>query len=296
MAPISSLLLIDKPIGVTSFSSLTPIKRNLEKKVGHAGTLDKFAHGLMIVLTGNMTKLNSIFSSLDKKYEATFEFGKMTDTLDPEGNIIETSGIPTIDEIQKAISEYFIGTIAQVPPKYSAIHINGKRAYHLVRDGKEVELNPRDITIYSIEISSYNPPFLKLKIHCSKGTYVRSLARDIAFKVNSVAYVTELVRTHIGPYRLTDAIKAEDENLLKKSISNSEQLLLQLPYMGTIIIEDKAVVPLSHGNLPKNEYIVEKRVSSESRYAIIYSKDNVMLAIVSLNEMQEIVSSIAILQ
>lgn len=292
---VSSVLLIDKPTGVTSFSSLSPIKREIDKKVGHGGTLDKFAHGLMIVLTGRMTKLNSIFSSLDKTYQATFEFGKITDTLDPEGEVIGTGKIPPLDEITKVIKEQFIGPISQVPPKYSAIHLNGKRAYELVREGKEVPLVAREVTIYSITITSFNPPFVTLTIHCSKGTYIRSLARDIASSCGTVAYVTELERTHIGPYSLTDSVKAEDKEALRKSVTLSEKLLLLHPFMGTIVVDDKAVIPLSHGNLPRNEYIVESKIQNETKYAIIYSKDDLILAVVALDDEKNITSSIAIL-
>ena len=295
MDSISSVLLIDKPTGVTSFSSLSPIKREIDKKVGHGGTLDKFAHGLMIVLTGRMTKLNSIFSSLDKTYVATFEFGKITDTLDPEGEVIQTKPVPTLQEIERAIKTQFIGPISQVPPSYSAIHVNGKRAYELVRQGKEVPLKAREVTIYSIDIISFHPPLLTLTIHCSKGTYIRSLSRDIAAACNSVAYVTQLERTHIGPYSLDNSVSAQDKVGLQESVNRTEQLLLQHPLVGTITIDDRAVIPMSHGNLPKNEYIVDSHIKKETTYAIIYSKDNTMLAVVSLNDEKKIVSSIAIL-
>jgi tRNA pseudouridine55 synthase len=292
---VSSVLLIDKPTGVTSFSSLSPIKREIDKKVGHAGTLDKFAHGLMIVLTGRMTKLNSIFSSLDKTYEATFEFGKMTDTLDPEGEVIQTGPIPTLEEITQAVKEHFDGPILQVPPKYSAIHLNGKRAYELVREGKEVPLIAREVTLYSVDITSYTPPFVTLTIHCSKGTYIRSLARDIAAACNTVAYVTKLERTSIGPYSIQESVSAHDKEALYESLKRSEELLLLHPLVGTIIIDDKAVIPLSHGNLPKNEYIIDSKIQKKTAYAIVYSKDNVMLAVVALDDNKQISSSVAIL-
>ena len=292
---VSSVLLIDKPTGVTSFSSLSPIKREIDKKVGHGGTLDKFAHGLMIVLTGRMTKLNSIFSSLDKTYEATFEFGKMTDTLDPEGEVIQTGPIPTLEEITQAVKEHFNGPILQVPPKYSAIHFNGKRAYELVREGKDVPLIPRGVTLYSVDITSYTPPFITLTIHCSKGTYIRSLARDIAAACNTVAYVTKLERTSIGPYLIQESVSAQDKEALHESVKRSEELLLLHPLVGTIIVDDKAVIPLSHGNLPKNEYIIDSKIQNKTTYAIVYSKDNVMLAVVALDDNKQILSSVAIL-
>ncbi len=295
MEIVSSVLLIDKPTGVTSFSSLSPIKRAIDKKVGHGGTLDKFAHGLMIVLTGRMTKLNSIFSSLDKKYKATFEFGILTDTLDPEGEVIKRGAIPTLDEIITVIEKEFKGPISQVPPKYSAIHLNGKRAYELVREGKEVPLVPREVTIHSIKEIYYTPPYLTLTIHCSKGTYIRSLARDIAASCNTVAYVTELERTHIGPYSLADSVKAEDKEALQRSVQLSESILQSHPLMGTIVVDDRAVIPLSHGNLPHKEDIIETKLHDGTKYAIIYNKNSSMLAVVALDDEKNISSSIAIL-
>ncbi len=296
MANTSSILLIDKSSGITSFSALSPIKRTIDKKVGHAGTLDKFAHGLIIALTGKFTKLNTLFSTLDKRYIATFEFGKQTETLDPEGEVIATSNIPTLEEISEAISTQFIGEIDQVPPIYSAVHVNGKRSYALARSNQEVTLSSRKVTIYDMHIISWEAPFLKLEIHCSKGTYIRSLARDIALAVNCRAYVTQLERTSIGPYLLKDAVDTHESEKLLAQVDKSRYFLSLLPNLGTIEVDDKAVVPLAHGNLPKKEYITRVDVSSSDTHALIVSKDDTMLAVVALDETQEIVKSIAILQ
>jgi tRNA pseudouridine55 synthase len=296
MANISSILLIDKPSGITSFSALSPLKRTIDKKVGHAGTLDKFAHGLIIALTGRFTKLNTLFSTLDKTYIATFEFGKQTETLDPEGEVLATADIPSLEEITAAIQSQFLGEIDQVPPIYSAVHVNGKRSYAMARSNQEVTLESRKVTIYDIQILSWESPYLTLQIHCSKGTYIRSLARDIALAVNSRAYVTQLERTSIGPYLLSEAVSTDDGPALLEQADNRAALLALLPSLGTIEVSDKAVIPLSHGNLPRKEYITKVSLAKGDTHALIVNKENDMLAVVVVDDHNEIVQSIAILQ
>jgi len=292
----SSILLIDKPSGITSFSALGPIKRIVDKKVGHAGTLDKFAHGLIIALTGKFTKLNTLFSSLDKTYIATFEFGKQTDTLDPEGEVIATSGMPKLSQLEEAIAHHFIGEIEQVPPIYSAIHVNGKRSYALARSNQEVVLTSRPVTIYDLSIITWDEPFLTVKIHCSKGTYVRSLARDIALAVNCRAYVTELERTAIGPFSVKDAISTKESELLCVMAQKGREYLSLLPHIGTIVVNDKALIPLTHGNLPKETNIISTQISEDDMYAVIVSTRNEMYAVVTVNKDKQITKSIAIIK
>ena len=151
-----SVLILDKKPGETSFKSLNEVKRcHRGSKVGHTGTLDKFATGIMVVLTGEATKLNPLFSGMDKKYKATIKFGSQTDTLDPEGEIIYEADKPTLEELKKSINNY-LGNIKQVPPEYSAIHVNGKRAYERIRSGEEVVMAEREVTIYNSSLISYD--------------------------------------------------------------------------------------------------------------------------------------------
>jgi tRNA pseudouridine55 synthase len=225
LAALSGFILIDKVPGITSFQSLNRIKKALgTKKVGHTGTLDKFASGLLIALAGKATKQASQFEGFDKIYEATFLFGQETDTLDPEGSVIAEAQPPGIEAL-KAVLPQFHGTIMQSPPAYSAVHINGKRAYKLAldyktaRSGNAPVMEARPVTIYDLELLSWEegrPALGRFRIHCSKGTYIRSLARDIALKAGSRAYVVELRRTAIGPYRVEDALrldKASDDDI-----------------------------------------------------------------------------------
>lgn len=199
-----SVLILDKKPGETSFKSLNEVKRcHKGSKVGHTGTLDKFATGIMVVLTGEATKLNPLFSGMDKKYKATIKFGTQTDTLDPEGEIIYQAEKPTLEELNKSIKKY-IGDIKQVPPEYSAIHVNGKRAYERIRSGEEVVMAERDVTIYNSSLISFDGEIAVLDTHVSKGTYIRSLARDIAISAYSRGYLTALDRYEVGPYSRAD--------------------------------------------------------------------------------------------
>jgi tRNA pseudouridine55 synthase len=203
------ILLLDKPAGQTSFQSLGAVKRRLgTRRVGHAGTLDKFAEGLLIVLAGRMTRLCAFATSLDKEYIAVATFGKGTDTLDPEGIVTAEGPVPSLAALEACLSA-FRGTLQQRPPAYSAVHIGGRRAYEIARDGEQPVLAPRAVTVYSLHLLDYAPPDATLRICCSKGTYIRSLARDIAASLGTCAFLSALRRTRIGGFKVEDA-KAPD--------------------------------------------------------------------------------------
>lgn len=212
----SDIVLFDKEEGITSFSSLYSIKRCYAKgtKVGHAGTLDKFASGLMIVLIGNATRLNPVFSSFDKSYIATIRFGEESDTLDPEGRIIKTSDLPNLEEVLYALDK-IKGKSLQQPPVYSAVHVDGKRAYKEARKDKEIEMPFRPIEVYEARFISYEDGLLTAFFHVSKGTYIRSLARDMAYSINKVSRLEKLRRVSIGPYSISDIGKFDMKELLE---------------------------------------------------------------------------------
>ena len=206
----NGLLLYNKAPGLTSYKSLDLVKKNLRtKKAGHTGTLDKFASGLLLVLIGKSLKLAPLFLDHKKEYIAEIFFGKETDTLDPDGNEIASSGIPDEFAIKRAM-EKFMGNIMQAPPLYSAIHINGKRAYKLARGGEEPEMKERPVHIYSLELLSWKPPIACIKTLVSSGTYIRSLARDIAIEAGSRAHLSSLTRLGIGPFSLNDALYSDN--------------------------------------------------------------------------------------
>jgi tRNA pseudouridine55 synthase len=201
----SGLILLNKKADVTSFKALGDIKRALGTgKVGHTGTLDKFASGLLVVLAGRALKLSTWFSHCDKQYVGRICFGMETDTLDPEGEKIAEAPLPSRERAESALAK-FTGRIMQSPPIYSAIHINGKRASSLARSGKTVEMKERPVSIYRLELRSWQPPFAEIFVHCSSGTYIRSLVRDIALDAGSRAYLCALTRTQVAGFKLEDA-------------------------------------------------------------------------------------------
>ena len=206
---IKGLLLLRKAPGLTSFDSLNIIKKALSTgKVGHTGTLDKFASGLLLVLIGQAGKLCPWFSSCDKEYSGLIRFGIETDTLDPEGKIIAEAEIPSRKTVEEVLPG-FRGNILQAPPAYSAIHVGGKRAHELSRQGRAPEMEKRPVTIKELELVSWDPPFAGIRVCCTAGTYIRSLARDIALAAGSRAHLSNLVRNRIGGFHLSQAFDPE---------------------------------------------------------------------------------------
>lgn len=223
------IVLIDKQAGWTSFDVVAkirgmiraqyeakgekPTKRQL--KVGHTGTLDPFATGLVIILLGDACSRSDEFLKLDKVYEAIIKLGETSSTGDTEGDITSVSDKqPSIEEITQVV-EQFVGSISQIPPMHSAIKINGQRAYKLARAGKTVEMPTRTVTVYSLDILDYTYPILKIRTHVSSGTYIRTLAQDIGEALGVGAYCQELRRTKIGEYSIDNAKTIQDLNIDK---------------------------------------------------------------------------------
>jgi len=213
----SGILNIYKPTGPTSHDIVDKVRRITGiKQVGHAGTLDPFAEGILIVLIGPTTKLQSKFMEMPKTYVATLRFGATSDTYDKAGKIQDTClaarrakyKIQTITkkQIQKILKQ-FVGEINQIPPAFSAIKIKGKKAYELARKGIKPELKPRKVKIYDIQCRKYRWPYLEIKVKCGKGTYIRSLAHDIGQKLFCGAYLEKLVRTEVGKFNIKNSVK-----------------------------------------------------------------------------------------
>lgn len=204
-------LLVNKPVEWTSFDVVAKLRNALKiKKVGHAGTLDPFATGLLILCFGKATKSIDDFQAQIKTYHAVVEFGKETDSYDVTGKTIaEYADIPTKEAIKEGLNS-LLGVQQQMPPMFSALKINGKKLYELAREGKEVERKTREITIYSITNLQLTPPLAEFDVVCSKGTYIRSLAYDLGKKCNSGAYLKGLTRTAIGDYQLCNALSVEE--------------------------------------------------------------------------------------
>lgn len=208
---MDGIVLLAKKIGLTSFTALTDVKRALDTtKVGHTGTLDSFAQGLLVVCTGRLTRLAGYITAFDKEYNAVLKFGEETDTLEYTGKVIRTSPLPTEKELKKAIEKY-IGSYNQLPPLFSSIHVDGKRASELVRKGQEAVLTPRPVTIKKAEIIELKKTddnkvlYANINFTVSKGTYIRSLARDIANECGSAAQLIGLYRTRVGTFKIEDA-------------------------------------------------------------------------------------------
>ncbi|MEI7689933.1 MAG: tRNA pseudouridine(55) synthase TruB [Candidatus Saccharibacteria bacterium] len=206
-----SVILVDKPAGMTSFGVVARVRRVLSRqlgkkaKVGHTGTLDPFATGLMILVTGAECKNAGNYSKLDKVYDTTIELGRTSTTGDPEGELtVVSNAIPTEDEV-KDVLKGFVGDIVQTPPIYSAIKIDGQRAYKLARAGKTVEMPTRNVKVYSLDLVEYDYPYLKIRANVSSGTYIRTLAEDIGRGLKTGAYCEQLRRISIADWLVADA-------------------------------------------------------------------------------------------
>ena len=212
------ILYFDKPLGWTSFDLVSKVRNKISRllnikkiKVGHAGTLDPLATGVMIICTGKATKQIESFQYLTKEYVATLKLGETTPSFDLETEINQTFETKHITkELVEETLKKFIGSIEQIPPAFSACKINGERAYELARKGEDVELKPKLLVIDDIELLDFNMPEIKIRVVCSKGTYIRALARDIGEALNSGAHLTALVRTRIGDVTLDKCLKIEE--------------------------------------------------------------------------------------
>ena len=241
--PLHGWLILDKPVGLGSTQAVSAVKRALrvaghgKAKVGHGGTLDPLASGVLPIAIGEATKLSGRMLDADKAYDFTIEFGAQTDTLDAEGQVVATSAArPTRAQVEGVLPR-FTGPITQVPPAFSALKVEGKRAYDLARGGQEVELASRDVVVHELTIAS-SPTggeeiaAISLSARVSKGTYIRSLARDIALALGTVGHVTMLRRTKAGPFTLESAITLD---ILDKAAKDARLQELLLPLTAGLV-------------------------------------------------------------
>jgi tRNA pseudouridine55 synthase len=209
---INAIIPIWKPIDWTSFDVVKKIRSQIKPaKVGHTGTLDPFAEGVLILCSGDFTKKVELFMQEEKEYIAEIQLGIETDTLDRTGKIVKTANIPNLseDKINKVL-KYFIGSIMQKPPMFSALKVNGQPLYKSARKGINIPRKKRVVSIYDIELIDFSKDIIKLKVTSGKGTYIRSLAKDIAVKLNTVGHLVTLKRTRVGGYDKKNCIKVED--------------------------------------------------------------------------------------
>lgn len=241
---ISGIINVLKPAGVTSNAVLTNIKKKIHpSKIGHLGTLDPSGVGVLPVCINKATKLFDYYLQKDKVYRAIFVFGKETDTLDSDGKITKIQDIEIKTEDLEAVLPKFLGKIEQLPPKYSAKNVNGKKAYDLARSGVVFELSSKQVEIYSIKLlDKLSKNTYLFEIHCSSGTYIRSLARDIAKELNTIAYMAAIIRTKSGNFCIEHSVKIED--ITENSIMTLENILKDWE---NIFVNDKFYDKITNG-------------------------------------------------
>ncbi len=204
---ISGVLVIDKPVGMTSHDVVQVVRKGTNiRRAGHTGTLDPRASGVLIVLVGPAVRLSEYVSASDKRYQAVITLGKKTDTFDEDGKQLASAEVNVTEEQFERELKTFVGDIEQVPPPYSAVKVQGRKAYEMAREGEEVDLAPRIISVYSLEMLEWAPPEVVIDIFCSSGTYVRSLANDLGERLGCGATLTGLRRTKSGRFTLRDAV------------------------------------------------------------------------------------------
>lgn len=266
---MDGIIVINKEKGCTSHDIVYKIRKMFNTKVGHTGTLDPNATGVLPILLGKGTKISKYLIEHDKEYEVVLQLGVKTTTADEEGEIIEEKEVlkESLEQLEiERILKSFIGKIKQMPPKYSAIKVNGRKLYEYARKGQEVEIKPREVEIYNIEITNIQKEKkqIEFKVSCSKGTYIRTLCEDIAEKVRTVGYMKELKRTKVGNFNIEQAITLgqlqEKENIkiitIEEMFKDKEE----------IILEDSKIILLLNG--------VKMNMEKPNGIYRIYNKQN----------------------
>lgn len=283
--PLTGVLLVDKPHGMSSNGLLQKVRWLYQaQKAGHTGALDPAATGLLPICFGEATKFTQFLLDADKRYRTTGLMGVQTDTLDAEGEITKTAKVPVITQasINSLIDKQFLGDIEQIPPMYSALKRDGKKLYELAREGQSIELEARPVTVFQNEIVSWQSPELTLDVHCSKGTYIRTLMADIGDALGCGAHVTQLRRTSHGKFQLENAVSLDQLIQMQEAGDTAamDSLLLSID----VLLEDFPAVSLSekytrlfsHGNDIQHE--------PGSGKVRVYSSNNQFLGIGEITE------------
>ncbi|MDD6762934.1 MAG: tRNA pseudouridine(55) synthase TruB [Clostridiales bacterium] len=243
---MNGVVIVDKPKGKTSHDVVAALRRVYKtRRVGHTGTLDPLADGVLPVCVGNATKAADMLTSADKSYTAVLELGKRTDTLDIEGSLLEQRPVDVTEEEIRAVIGEFKGEQYQLPPMYSAIKQNGRKLYELAREGKEVERTPRKINIYSLDILKIELPYIKIDVRCSKGTYIRSLCDDIGRRLGCGAVMTELRRTEAAGFKISQAYTLEQLNEMEEpeaALIPTDSLFAQLPQIRLNEKQERSII------------------------------------------------------
>jgi len=251
---VHGIVLLDKPAGITSNDALQKIKRMYRAaRAGHTGSLDKPATGILPICLGEATKFSSYLLNADKSYVSVAKLGVVTSTADAEGEIVETRSVPILKkgELEQVIAQ-FVGDIEQVPPMYSALKVDGQRLYKLAYQGVEIERQPRSVTIHQIDLLHFNQESFEIQVHCSKGTYIRTLVEDIGNVIGCGAHVSTLRRLSTGPFDEDQMVTMEIiENLAKQGNDVLDELLVPvdsaLEHLAAIALSEEATYSLCQG-------------------------------------------------
>lgn len=239
---ISGVLVVDKPVGLTSHDVVQIVRRGTNiRRAGHTGTLDPRASGVLVILLGPAVRLSEYVSASDKRYQAVIRLGTSTDTYDSDGKILSTAPVNITETQFETALKAFIGEIEQTPPPYSAVKVKGRKAYEMAREGEEVDLMPRKIQVYNLELLEWAPPEAVIDVYCSSGTYVRSLAHDLGESLGCGAHLVGLRRTKSGRFTLRDAVPLRK---LRETFENSTWYQLLIP--AAEALSDWPSVELTH--------------------------------------------------
>ncbi len=286
---MDGILNINKATGMTSHDVVARIRKLLhQRRVGHAGTLDPAASGVLPICIGQGTRIAEYLSESGKAYQAEITFGIVTDTYDAEGSIIrraDTSSL-TLSQIEETLP-HFLGPQQQLPPRYSAIKIQGQPAYKRVRSGEEITLEARAIEIHQLQVLAWEPPRLTLAVECSKGTYIRSLAYDLGEHLGYGAYLSALIRTRSGPFTLASSAtleqlaEANEEEIVSKYLLPADSALQDYP---ALALDAATIERVLHGNAFRDPRV---HVQPEATLARIYDTEGHFLAIATWNSQQQ---------
>jgi len=285
---MQGLLNLNKPVGLTSRQVVNRVQRAIKPvKAGHAGTLDPLATGVLVVCLGKATRLIQYVQELPKTYQGTFELGTVSSTCDAEGELTETGRLDELAaEDLLALLPRFLGDIEQVPPRHSAVHVNGERAYELARQDADFELEPRTIHIESLELLDWSFPRFRLEIECGSGTYIRSLGRDLGEALGCGAYMTELERTSIGEFSLAEAIDVEDltAERVEQHLIPPGEAVRHLP---RAIVSSAFETEILHGKQFLPERWESRSETADSRPVAVYDQDERLLCLAECLEGSE---------
>ena len=281
----NGIINVYKEKGFTSHDVIAKLRGILkQKKIGHTGTLDPDATGVLPVCLGNGTRLSDILTDTDKTYRAEFVLGKITDTQDISGTVIGGSEVTATEEEVVLVINSFVGKYGQIPPMYSAIKQEGKKLYELAREGKEVEREPREVVIHGIAIEKIDLPYVTITVECSKGTYIRTLCHDIGLKLGCGACMTSLVRTKVGIFRVEESLTLAEIQRLSDAANVSEKIILpdkmfpELKVCHTTKDGDRAV---HNGNPFVAKDTVEGKSLPTDEQLLVYDSDGVFIGIFS---------------